>query len=79
MLFIRNQKSRSHFSPYTQVLSSMAISCGSLNVGGWMAFSAVAIPKMIAETQAAINATNTTDTTSATTYTLEGDLSTGLD
>merc|ERR1719273_976920 len=60
-----------------QVLSSMAISCGSLNVGGWMAFSAVAIPKMIAETQAAINATNTTDTTSATTYTLEVDLSTG--
>ena len=42
---------RTKIDPTLKVLSSLAISCGSLNVGGWMSFSAVAIPKMIREAQ----------------------------
>jgi len=34
-----------------QVLSSLAVSFGACNVGAWLSFSSVAVPKMIAETE----------------------------
>jgi len=52
--------SRGKYSAAPQVLSSLAIACGSLNVGGWMSFSAVAIPKMIREAQASNSSSNST-------------------
>ena len=34
-----------------QFLSSLAVSFGACNVGAWMSFSSVALPKMMMETQ----------------------------